>query len=168
MSSPVLSSHGETRDVNRYTQWDYLRTIDFPTFWCAGCGDGIILAALARALARRGRPPHEVVAVTGIGCFGKADDYLTTHSLHGTHGRALAFATGVKAARPELTVVALMGDGDCATIGGNHLIHACRRDIGVLALVANNQNYGMTGGQFSATTPAAETSTFAVPSAPSA
>jgi 2-oxoglutarate ferredoxin oxidoreductase subunit beta len=95
-----------------------------------------------------------VVVVTGIGCFGKADDYLKTHTLHGTHGRALAFATGVKAARPDLTVLAMMGDGDCATIGGNHLIHACRRDIGVIALVANNLNYGMTGGQYSATTPA--------------
>jgi 2-oxoglutarate ferredoxin oxidoreductase subunit beta len=94
-----------------------------------------------------------VAVVTGIGCFGKADDYVRTHSVHGTHGRALGFATGIKAARPELTVIALMGDGDCATIGGNHLIHAARRDIGVLAVVSNNLNYGMTGGQFSATTP---------------
>lgn len=131
----------------------YLRTELFPTFWCAGCGNGVIIASLARALADRGIPPHRTVAVTGIGCFGKADDYLKTHALHGTHGRALGFATGIKAARPELTVIAMMGDGDCATIGGNHLIHACRRDIGVLALVSNNLNYGMTGGQFSATTP---------------
>jgi 2-oxoglutarate ferredoxin oxidoreductase subunit beta len=132
---------------------NYLRTDDFPTFWCAGCGNGIILQSFVRALADLGIAPHRVVVVTGIGCFGKADDYLLTHSLHGTHGRALAFATGVKAANPELTVAALMGDGDCATIGGNHLIHACRRDIGVLAVVSNNLNYGMTGGQFSATTP---------------
>lgn len=133
--------------------WKYLRTGGFPTFWCAGCGNGIILRAFACALSDAGIPPHQVVVVTGIGCFGKADDYLKTHSLHGTHGRALAFASGVKAARPDLCVVALMGDGDCATIGGNHLIHACRRDIGVLAIVSNNQNYGMTGGQYSATTP---------------
>jgi len=131
----------------------YLRTDGFPTFWCPGCGNGVIIGALARALADRGIPPHLTVAVTGIGCFGKADDYLATHALHGTHGRALGFATGIKAARPELTVVAMMGDGDSATIGGNHLIHACRRDIGVLAIVSNNLNYGMTGGQFSATTP---------------
>jgi 2-oxoglutarate ferredoxin oxidoreductase subunit beta len=131
----------------------YLRSELFPTFWCAGCGNGVIIASLARALADRGIPPHRTVAVTGIGCFGKADDYLKTHALHGTHGRALGFATGVKAAQPELTVVAMMGDGDCVTIGGNHLIHACRRDIGVLAIVSNNLNYGMTGGQFSATTP---------------
>lgn len=136
-----------------YSFRDYLREDGFPTFWCAGCGNGAIIGALTRALAARGIPPHEVVAVTGIGCFGKADDYLRTHCLHGTHGRAVAFATGVKAARPELSVVALMGDGDCATIGGNHLIHACRRDIGVLAVVSNNLNYGMTGGQYSATTP---------------
>ncbi|MDP2871085.1 MAG: thiamine pyrophosphate-dependent enzyme [Bacillota bacterium] len=131
----------------------YLRSDTFPTFWCAGCGNGVIMQALARSLAARGPAPEQVAVVTGIGCFGKADDYLTTHSLHGTHGRALGFATGIKAARPELVVIALMGDGDCATIGGNHLIHACRRDIGVLAVVSNNLNYGMTGGQFSATTP---------------
>lgn len=131
----------------------YLHVAAFPTFWCAGCGNGIIMQALAQSLAARAVPPEQVAVVTGIGCFGKADDYVTTHSLHGTHGRALGFATGIKAARPELTVIALMGDGDCATIGGNHLIHACRRDIGVLAVVSNNFNYGMTGGQFSATTP---------------
>ncbi len=136
-----------------YTFCDYLREDGFPTFWCPGCGNGTIIRALTESLAARGIPPHQVVAVTGIGCFGKADDYLRTHCLHGTHGRAAAFATGVKAAKPELTVIALMGDGDCATIGGNHLIHACRRDIGVLAIVSNNLNYGMTGGQYSATTP---------------
>jgi len=135
-------------DYRDYVRWDAM-----PTFWCPGCGNGIIVSALARALAQEGIAPHETVVVTGIGCFGKADDYLTTHSLHGTHGRALGFATGIKAARPELAVVAMMGDGDCATIGGNHLIHAARRDIGVVALVSNNLNYGMTGGQFSATTP---------------
>ncbi len=131
----------------------YLRTESFPTFWCTGCGNGVILQALVRSLAKRDLPPDQIAVVTGIGCFGKIDDYLTTHALHGTHGRALGFATGVKAARPELTVIAMMGDGDCASIGGNHLVHACRRDIGVLAVVSNNLNYGMTGGQFSATTP---------------
>jgi 2-oxoglutarate/2-oxoacid ferredoxin oxidoreductase subunit beta len=147
---------GRPLDMDRSPTADYrsyLRTEAFPTFWCPGCGNGVIISALVRALSDRGIPPHRTVAVTGIGCFGKADDYLKTHALHGTHGRALGFATGVKAARPELTVVALMGDGDSATIGGNHLIHACRRDIGVLAIVSNNLNYGMTGGQLSATTP---------------
>ncbi|MCL6451175.1 MAG: 2-oxoacid:ferredoxin oxidoreductase subunit beta [Acetobacteraceae bacterium] len=132
---------------------DYLIEEAMPLFWCRGCGNGIILHALLRALARLGKSREETVVVTGIGCFGKADDYIRTHSIHGTHGRALAIATGVKAVNPGLTVLALMGDGDCATIGGNHLIHAARRNIGVTAVVANNLNYGMTGGQFSATTP---------------
>ncbi|MBC7323703.1 MAG: 2-oxoacid:ferredoxin oxidoreductase subunit beta [Moorella sp. (in: Bacteria)] len=125
-----------------------------PHMWCPGCGNGIALGALTRALAELKLPRHKVVVVTGIGCWGKADDYLSTNALHGTHGRALAFATGVKAARPELTVVVLMGDGDGATIGGNHLIHAARRNIDLTAVVVNNYNYGMTGGQVSATTPA--------------
>ena len=131
----------------------YLDESMLPHLWCPGCGNGITLGAVARALAELNLRRNEVVVVTGIGCWGKADDYLTTSALHGTHGRALAFATGVKAARPELTVVVLMGDGDGATIGGNHLIHAARRNIDVTAVVVNNHNYGMTGGQVSATTP---------------
>ncbi|MCL5045815.1 MAG: thiamine pyrophosphate-dependent enzyme [Actinobacteria bacterium] len=132
---------------------DYLNTSDFPLFWCEGCGNGIILSALLRSFRKLGLKKEKTVVVTGIGCWGKADDYIQTNALHGTHGRALPFATGVKAANPELTVVALMGDGDCATIGGNHFIHAARRNIGVTAIVSNNFNYGMTGGQYSATTP---------------
>lgn len=132
---------------------EYLRYDKLPLFWCPGCSDGIVLGAIVRSFAELGLKKEEIVVVTGIGCWGKADDYLGTHTLHVTHGRALAFATGVKAAKPELTVVALMGDGDCATIGGNHFIHAARRNIGVTAIVVNNLNYGMTGGQYSATTP---------------
>jgi 2-oxoglutarate ferredoxin oxidoreductase subunit beta len=98
-------------------------------------------------------PRERTVVVTGIGCWGKADDYIDTHTLHGTHGRAVAFATGAKVARPELNVFALMGDGDGATIGGNHLVHGARRNVDITAIVANNHNYGMTGGQYSATTP---------------
>jgi len=136
------------------TNWqEYLDEKMLPHMWCPGCGNGIALGALARAFAELALPRNKVVVVTGIGCWGKADDYLATSALHGTHGRALAFATGVKAARPELTVVVLMGDGDGATIGGNHLIHAARRNIDLTAVVLNNQNYGMTGGQVSATTP---------------
>ena len=90
---------------------------------------------------------------TGIGCWGKADDYVTTSSFHGTHGRALAFSTGIKLANPELNVFTLMGDGDGITIGGNHLIHAARRNVDVTAIMVNNLNYGMTSGQYSGTTP---------------
>ncbi len=136
------------------TNWkEYLDERMLPHLWCSGCGNGIALGSLARALAELNLPRNKVVVVTGIGCWGKADDYLSTSALHGTHGRALAFATGVKAARPELTVIVLMGDGDGATIGGNHLIHAARRNIDLTAIVVNNHNYGMTGGQVSATTP---------------
>lgn len=132
----------------------YIDEKSLPLIWCPGCGDGTILKALCGAFATLGLKLEQTVVVTGIGCWGKADDYLTTNAIHGTHGRALAVATGVKAFRPGLTVVALMGDGDCATIGGNHFIHAARRNIGVVAIVANNFNYGMTGGQYSGTTPA--------------
>ncbi len=133
---------------------DYLDQAAMPHMWCPGCGDGNILKALLDAFAALGYRREEIVVVTGIGCWGKADDYVTTNAIHGTHGRALAVATGVKAWNPSLKVVALMGDGDCATIGGNHFIHAARRNIGVTAIVANNLNYGMTGGQYSGTTPA--------------
>ncbi|KKM11676.1 hypothetical protein SY88_08165 [Clostridiales bacterium PH28_bin88] len=122
--------------------------------WCPGCGNGIVLGAMLRAFEELGYQNNDTVVVTGIGCWGKADDYLLTNALHTTHGRALAFATGIKAYNPKLNVVVLMGDGDGATIGGNHLIHAARRNIDLTAIVVNNYNYGMTGGQFSATTPA--------------
>ncbi|HBV89180.1 MAG TPA: 2-oxoacid:ferredoxin oxidoreductase subunit beta [Desulfosporosinus sp.] len=132
---------------------NYLKEEHFPHIWCPGCGDGIVLHAYAIALAELGLAPKEVVTVTGIGCWGKSDDYVATHALHGTHGRALAYATGVKLGNPVLTVIALMGDGDAVTIGGNHFIHAARRNIDLTAVVINNFNYGMTGGQYSATTP---------------
>ncbi|OLN32641.1 thiamine pyrophosphate-dependent enzyme [Desulfosporosinus metallidurans] len=132
---------------------EYLENGKLPHMWCPGCGDGIILRAYTEALAELDLAPKDVVSVTGIGCWGKADDYLSTQAFHGTHGRALAFATGIKLGNPDLTVVTLMGDGDAVTIGGNHFIHAARRNIDLTAIVANNYNYGMTGGQYSATTP---------------
>ncbi|MCL2498035.1 MAG: thiamine pyrophosphate-dependent enzyme [Symbiobacteriaceae bacterium] len=132
---------------------DYLRTDTFPHFWCGGCGNGVVLGAIARSLAAQNLSREETIIVTGIGCWGKADDYVTTNAFHGTHGRALAFATGIKLANPELTTLVLMGDGDGATIGGNHLIHAARRNIDLTAIMVNNFNYGMTGGQYSSTTP---------------
>jgi len=95
----------------------------------------------------------EIVAVSGIGCFGRATGYLDFHTIHTTHGRALAFATGIKLMKPEMNVFVLMGDGDAAAIGGNHLIHSARRDLDLIAIVANNSIYGMTGGQVSPTTP---------------
>ncbi|HHW02739.1 MAG TPA: 2-oxoacid:ferredoxin oxidoreductase subunit beta [Thermoanaerobacterales bacterium] len=133
--------------------FDYIIEDRLPFFWCEGCGNGIILKSIAKAFADLDLDPKNVVVVTGIGCWGKADDYLSTNSLHVTHGRALAAATGVKAVNPELKVIALMGDGDGLTIGGNHFIHAARRNMDITAIISNNFNYGMTGGQYSGTTP---------------
>lgn len=132
---------------------EYFLPEKLPHLWCSGCSHGTVVVALSRALARLQIAPSSTVVVTGIGCFGKADDYFATHALHGTHGRALAFATGIKAVKEDLTVLALMGDGDCCAIGGNHLIHAARRNMDITAIVSNNLNYGMTGGQYSSTTP---------------
>lgn len=125
----------------------------FPHVWCPGCGLGIVLGSLVRALIRSGLNKNEVVLVSGIGCSGRLPVYVDVGSVHTTHGRALTFATGIKLAKPELTVIAVMGDGDAAAIGGNHLIHAARRNVEITAIVVNNQTYGMTGGQFSPTTP---------------
>jgi 2-oxoglutarate ferredoxin oxidoreductase subunit beta len=123
--------------------------------WCAGCGIGTMLGAMLRAFEELGFSRKDTVVVTGIGCTGKLDDYLVTNALHTTHGRALAYATGIKAFNPRLKVVVVMGDGDGVTIGGNHFIHAARRNMDLTAIVLNNMNYGMTGGQASATTPGA-------------
>ncbi len=131
----------------------YLREEMLPQMWCGGCSHGISLGSIARAMANLKLVPHNTVVATGIGCWGKADDYFRTHVFHGTHGRALSFATGIKVARPELTVLSLMGDGDGVTIGGNHFIHSARRNLDITAIITNNFNYGMTGGQYSASSP---------------
>jgi 2-oxoglutarate ferredoxin oxidoreductase subunit beta len=140
--------------VNRSVVYDWLRhDKKFPHVWCPGCGLGIILGALVRALVKSGLSKDEVVLVSGIGCSGRLPVYVDVGSVHTTHGRALTFATGIKLAKPELTVITVMGDGDALAIGGNHLIHAARRNLDITALIVNNQNYGMTGGQYSPTTP---------------
>ena len=119
--------------------------------WCPGCGDYGVLSALENALAAHGRPPHEVVVVSGIGCSSRLPAYTSCYGFHGVHGRALPFATGVKLARPDLEVIAVGGDGDGYSIGGNHFVHACRRDVNMLYLVMDNRVYGMTKGQPSPT-----------------
>ncbi len=125
----------------------------FPTIWCSGCGLGVVMGALIRAIDRLGLKNDDVALVAGIGCTARMPIYLDFNTLHTTHGRALAFATGLKIARPDMKVIAIMGDGDALAIGGNHFIHAARRNIGITALVVNNAIYGMTGGQYSPTTP---------------
>ena len=132
---------------------DWLRVDFFPHIWCPGCGHGIIMHALLRALASLGCDRERTVIASGIGCSSRMPGYIDACTVHTTHGRSLVFATGIKLANPELTVVNVMGDGDCAAIGGNHFIHACRRNIDITAVILNNSIYGMTGGQVSPTTP---------------
>jgi 2-oxoglutarate ferredoxin oxidoreductase subunit beta len=128
---------------------DYIRERFFPHMWCPGCGHGIVLNGLVRAVESLGMSKNEIVMVSGIGCSSRISGYVDFHSLHTIHGRALAFATGVKLSKPELNVIVPMGDGDALSIGGNHFIHAARRNINITALVMNNRIYGMTGGQYS-------------------
>ncbi len=125
----------------------------FPHVWCPGCGNGIVLGALIRAIDKTGFSQDEIVLVSGIGCSGRLSVYVDFNTLHTTHGRALTFATGVKLANPKLQVIVVMGDGDATAIGGNHFIHAARRNLNLTAIIINNNTYGMTGGQYSPTTP---------------
>lgn len=131
----------------------YLRADKLKTMWCPGCGNGIVLQALIRALDESGVDQDKVVIVSGVGCSSRAVNYLDACGLHTNHGRPIAYATGVKMANPGLTVIVITGDGDCASIGGNHFIHGCRRNIDLTVVCMNNDNYGMTGGQYSPTTP---------------
>lgn len=131
----------------------YLRAEMMPHIWCPGCGNGIVLNCFAHALDELKFDLDKLVVVSGIGCIGRTAGYVNADSFHTTHGRALAFATGVKLANPELEVVVISGDGDLFAIGGNHFIHAARRNMGIKVLCANNLNYGMTGGQQGPTTP---------------
>ena len=134
----------------------------FPHVWCGGCGIGILQGSLIRAIDQIGYTKDEVVLVSGIGCSGRLPVYVDFNTLHTTHGRALTFATGVKLAKPELHVIVIMGDGDATAIGGNHFIHAARRNLDLTAIIVNNSIYGMTGGQYSPTTPYGQRATTAI------
>ena len=138
-----------TKLIHKYLRHDKR----FPHVWCPGCGNGIVLGALIRAIDRIGLTKDEIVLASGIGCSGRMNVYVDFNTIHTTHGRALTFATGIKLANPSLTVISVMGDGDATAIGGNHLIHAARRNLNLTAIIINNQIYGMTGGQYSPTTP---------------
>lgn len=131
----------------------------FPTVWCPGCGNGVILSAVVRAINKLGLDKNYVTMVSGIGCAGRMPAYLDVNTVHTTHGRALAYATGIKLAKPEMEVIVVMGDGDASAIGGNHFIHTARRNIELTAIVVNNRIYGMTGGQYSPATPTGDFST---------
>jgi len=133
---------------------DYLRLELFPHFLCPGCGHGIALRALLWAIHDLGIDKNKLAVVSGIGCSGRTGAYIDANTFHVTHGRPLAFATGLALARPDLHVIVITGDGDCLAIGGNHLIHACRRNLNMTCMMLNNEVYGMTGGQASPTTSA--------------
>ncbi len=132
----------------------YLRSSKrFPHIWCAGCGIGIFMQALIRVIDQNEYSKDDIVLISGIGCSGRLPVYVDFNTLHTTHGRALTFATGIKLANPRLKVITVMGDGDAVAIGGNHFIHAARRNVEIASFVLNNNVYGMTGGQTSPTTP---------------
>ncbi|HZD43262.1 MAG TPA: thiamine pyrophosphate-dependent enzyme [Methanomicrobiales archaeon] len=132
---------------------DWYREDRLPHIYCAGCGNGTVINCTLEAVESMGWQKEDVVFISGIGCSSRAPGYIQTDSLHTTHGRAIPFATGVKLANPDLHVVVFTGDGDLAAIGGNHFIHACRRNIDLTVVCMNNYIYGMTGGQGSPTTP---------------
>jgi 2-oxoglutarate ferredoxin oxidoreductase subunit beta len=134
--------------------YEYLRSHKrFPHVWCAGCGIGIVMGSILRSVRKLELNHDDVAVISGIGCTGRMPVYMDFNTMHTTHGRALAFATGLKLARPEMEIIVVMGDGDALAIGGNHFIHAARRNIDLTAIVVNNNIYGMTGGQSSPTTP---------------
>lgn len=124
--------------------------------WCAGCGNYAVLTAVQRSLAELGIPPEKVATVSGIGCSGRLSHYLNTYSLHGTHGRAVPISVGVKAARPDLSVLTVGGDGDGLGIGGGHIPHAARKNADITYILVDNRIYGLTKGQASPTTPLGE------------
>ena len=131
----------------------YLRLEKMPTLWCWGCGDGVILKAFVRAIEKMGVSQDDVCVVSGIGCSGRFSSYVDFNTVHTTHGRTVAYATGIKLARPDKLVVCVAGDGDALAIGGNHTIHACRRNIDMTMIIINNFIYGLTNSQTSPTTP---------------
>lgn len=136
---------------NRFMK--YLRTDRLPNIFCAGCGNGIIMNTFFNGMELAEIDFDNLALVSGIGCSSRVPGYVKCDSLHTTHGRPIAFATGLKLANPELDVVVFTGDGDAAAIGGNHLIHGSRRNIDITVICINNSIYGMTGGQISPTSP---------------
>ena len=132
---------------------EYLRTDKMPTLWCWGCGDGVILKSIIRAIDKLGWNMDDVCIVSGIGCSGRLSSYVNCNTVHTTHGRTIAYATGIKLAHPDKHVIVVTGDGDGLAIGGNHTIHGCRRNVDLNHVVINNFIYGLTNSQTSPTTP---------------
>jgi len=139
--------------VPENTVESFLRMDRMPHIWCPGCGIGTTVNCFAHALETSGLDLEQVAIVSGIGCTGRVSGYMNLDSFHTTHGRAIPFATGLKLANPKLKVIVYSGDGDLTAIGGNHFIHACRRNLDLTVILINNFIYGMTGGQVAPTTP---------------
>lgn len=137
----------------RHPMEDFLRMDRMPHIWCPTCGLGTVLTAFIAAVKESGLAREDIAVVSGIGCTGRSAGYLKFDSFHTTHGRALPYATGLKLGNPRLKVVVISGDGDLVSIGGNHLIHAARRNMDLSVICVNNFNYAMTGGQVAPTTP---------------
>ena len=152
MSAPAVTEKKQKVSVP-FDYNKYLRPDKLPHIWCPGCGHGIVLKAMLRAIDKAGLDKDNVCVISGIGCSSRTPGYVDFNTLHTIHGRALSFATGVKFAQPKLKVIVVTGDGDALAIGGNHFIHTCRRNIDLTVLVMTNATYGMTGGQYSPTTP---------------
>ncbi len=146
-------------EVPGNTVEEYLRMERMPHIWCPGCGIGTSVNCFGHALETSGLDLQKVAVVSGIGCTGRVAGYVNLDSFHTTHGRAIPFATGLKLANPNLKVVVYSGDGDLTAIGGNHFIHACRRNLDMTVILINNFTYGMTGGQVAPTTPLTATAT---------
>ncbi len=152
MSAPAVTEKKQKLSVP-FDYNKYLRPGKLPHIWCPGCGHGIVLKAMLRAIDKAQLDKDNVCVVSGIGCSSRTPGYVDFNTLHTIHGRALSFATGIKFAQPKLKVIVVTGDGDALAIGGNHFIHTCRRNIDLTVLVMTNATYGMTGGQYSPTTP---------------
>ncbi len=148
-----MSAQQATLPQAEHPQDALLRTERIPHIWCAGCGIGIAFGSLMSAITKSEIPRDDFAVVSGIGCTGRLAGYIHLDSFHTTHGRAIAFATGLKLARPQGKVIVASGDGDLLAIGGNHFIHAARRNMDMTVICVNNFNYGMTGGQLAPSTP---------------
>jgi 2-oxoglutarate ferredoxin oxidoreductase subunit beta len=146
-------SGGPVLKVPHHVNDDVIRSERLPNIWCPGCGIGIVVGAYVRAIQKSPIARDKQISISGIGCTGRVSGYLNLDSYHTTHGRAIAFATGMAVVRPELEITVIAGDGDLGVIGGNHLIHAARRNVDLNVIMVNNFNYGMTGGQHGGTTP---------------
>ncbi|MBW6515521.1 MAG: 2-oxoacid:ferredoxin oxidoreductase subunit beta [Candidatus Cloacimonetes bacterium] len=146
--------------VSQKVVHQYLRhNKKFPNVWCAGCSIGIVLGSVIRAIAELQIPKDDIMMVSGIGCSSRMPVYVDFNSLHTLHGRPIPFATGIKLFKPHMKVIVITGDGDATAIGGNHFIHGARRNIDMTVIVINNNIYGMTGGQYSPTTPSGDIAT---------